>query len=174
MGVTSMAEAEPSPEALDQARKATVGAPQGNVNAQSHGLYRAKRALNELGLRGLDGRTTVAKELNLWRAEIAEDLGGMDMLSTAQLALLELAVKQKLLLDSIDAWILQQPSMVNKRKRALFPIVRERQVLADGLERYLSKLGLERVARPITSALDLVHAKTGDGAAGGGAVIDLK
>ena len=160
-----MTEASPPTEALDQDRKPAGGAPLGNVSAVSHGLYRAKRALAELGLRGLDGRTTVAKELSAWRSEIAEDLGGMDMLSTAQVALLELAAKQKLLLDSIDAWILAQPSMVNKRKRALFPIVRERQVLADGLERYLSKLGLERRVRPVVSAVAIVHEEKGDGVA---------
>jgi len=31
----------------------------------------------------------------------------------------ELAVKSKLMLDSIDAWLLKQPSLVNARKKTL-------------------------------------------------------
>jgi hypothetical protein len=55
-----------------------------------------------------------------------------------------LAVKSKLLLDSIDAWLLVQPSLINKRTRTLLPVVRERQALADALARYLGQLGLHR------------------------------
>jgi len=62
---------------------------------------------------------------------------------------IELAVRTKLLLDSIDAWLLVQPSLVNARKRALLPVVRERQALADALARYLGQLGLERRQRPV-------------------------
>jgi len=38
--------------------------------------------------------------------------------------------------------------MVDKRRRALLPIVRERQQLADALSRYLQVLGLERRSKP--------------------------
>jgi hypothetical protein len=53
-------------------------------------------------------------------------------------------VKSKLLLDAIDAWLLTQPTQINKRKRALLPVILQRQTLADGFTRYLSQLGLER------------------------------
>ncbi len=55
-----------------------------------------------------------------------------------------LAVNSKLLLDSSEAGLLTQPSLVNARKRALLPVVRERQSLADGFAKYMSMLGLER------------------------------
>ena len=55
-----------------------------------------------------------------------------------------MAVKTKLILHSIDVWLLQQPALIDKRKRALLPAVRERQALADALARYLAMLGLER------------------------------
>ena len=55
------------------------------------------------------------------------------------------------MLDSIDAWLLAQPSLVNKRKRALLPVVRERTQLADSLARHLSALGLERRGKPTQS-----------------------
>jgi hypothetical protein len=53
-------------------------------------------------------------------------------------------VKWKLLLDSIDAWPLTHSSLINKRKKALLPVVLQRQQLADGFARYMAQLGLER------------------------------
>ena len=38
-------------------------------------------------------------------------------------------------------------SLINKRKKSLLPVVKERQALADGLARYLAQLGLGRVAK---------------------------
>jgi hypothetical protein len=75
---------------------------------------------------------------------LVDDLGGEGNVSTQQQALIDLAVKSKLLLDSIDAWLLIQPTLINKRKKALFPVLIQRQQLADGFARYLSQLGLER------------------------------
>ena len=60
---------------------------------------------------------------------------------------MDLAVKTKLLLVSIDGWLLRRPALVNARKRALYPVVLKRQQLADALARYMTQLGLERKAR---------------------------
>ena len=57
-------------------------------------------------------------------------------MSTQKLALVDLAVKTKFMLDSIDNWILTQPSLINARRRALLPVVRERQQLSDALSKY--------------------------------------
>jgi hypothetical protein len=113
-----------------------------------------KSAIKVLGKRTIDQRTTLGKALAKWRGDLIEDLGGRESVSTQQEALVDLCVKSKLILDSIDAWLLTQPSLVNARKRALLPAVRERQQLADGLARYLSQLGLERK----TKTLDLANA----------------
>ena len=43
-----------------------------------------------------------------------------------------------------------QPSLINKRKKALLPVVLQRQQLADGFPRYLSQLGLERKVKTRT------------------------
>src|SRR2546421_1520651 len=48
-------------------------------------------------------------------------------LSTQERVLVDLAVTQKLLLGSIDSWLLVQPSLVNARKRAVLPVVKDRQ-----------------------------------------------
>jgi hypothetical protein len=120
--------------------------------SERHGLFSMKRAVRELGDRALDGRTSVAKALAEWKAELIDDLGGRQAISTQQNAIIDLAVKTKLMLDSVDAWLLTRSSIVDKRRRALLPIVRERQQLADAISRYLQVLGLERRSKP---AVDL-------------------
>ena len=112
-----------------------------------HGLTTLRRTVEALGGRLLDGRTTLAKQLAAWRADLVRDLGSD--VSTQQAAVVDLAVRTKMLLDSIDAWLLVQPSLVNARKRALIPVVKERQALADALARYMGQLGLERRAKPV-------------------------
>lgn len=112
--------------------------------SQRHGLTRLKAAVRGLGGRVVDRRTTLGKALTEWREELISDLGGTDAISAQELAVVDLAVRTKLLLESVDAWLLTQPSLVNERTRALLPVVRERQQLADGLSRHLQTLGLKR------------------------------
>ena len=76
-----------------------------------HGFYAMERTVRTLGARAIDGRSTVAKQLAAWRADLVRDLGGD--VSTQEAAVVDLAVKTKLLLDSIDAWLLTQPSLIN-------------------------------------------------------------
>lgn len=109
---------------------------------QRHGLTRLRAAVRTLGPRVLDKRTTLGKALASWKADLVRDLGGNP--STQQMALIELATRTKLLLDSVDAWLLVQPTLINRRRRSLIPAVQERQKLADGLVRTLGALGLER------------------------------
>lgn len=137
------------------------GAPKGNGNAYKHGLYTMKRAVIERGLRAIDGRSATGRALMQWRADLVRDLGGQEAVSTQQRALVDLAVKSKLLLDSVDAWLLIQPSLVNRRKKSLLPVVRERQQLADGLARYLGQLGLEKKIRQKTLA-EILAGEDGD------------
>ena len=111
---------------------------------ERHGLTTLKRAVRELGGRTIDGRTSVGKALQEWRAGLIADLGGRDAISAQQEAILDLAVKTKLLVDSIDAWLLTRPTLINARRRAVLPAVLQRQQLADALARYMVQLGLAR------------------------------
>ena len=115
---------------------------------RKHGLTVLERAVNTLGNRVIDRRTTTGRALAKWRADLIQELGGD--VSTQQSALVDLCVRSKLLIDSIDAWLLVQPSLVNARKKSLLPVVKERQALADGLARYLAQLGLQRVVKTQT------------------------
>ena len=80
--------------------------------------------------------------MSTWKPELREgrpaDLGGAAAVSTQQAQVVDLAVKTKLLLDSVYAWLLTQRSLVNVRRRALFPVAKERTQLADALARYLN------------------------------------
>src|SRR5262245_42117587 len=87
----------------------------------THGITRLKEAVNGLGNRLIDKRTVTGKALALWRQDLIDDLGGN--VSTQQLAVIDVAVKNKLLLDSIDTWLLTQPTLINKRKKAVLPAV---------------------------------------------------
>jgi hypothetical protein len=126
------------------------------VANETHGMTVLKRALDEVASRGgkvIDTRTRVGKALMAWRAQLVEDLGG-EQLSTQQQALIDISVRTKLLLDSVDAWLLRQPSIIDKRRRQLFPVVQQRTALADALARYLGSLGLARVAKQMPRLSD--------------------
>jgi hypothetical protein len=118
-----------------------------------------KRAVNTIGNRLIDRRTVTGRALAKWRKDLIQDLGGD--VSTQQSAIVDLAVKSKLLLDSIDTWLLNQRSLVNYRKKAVLPAVMQRQQLADGLAKYLSMLGLERKVKEQTLA-DYIASAYGD------------
>jgi hypothetical protein len=158
--------ADPAESGGQSRRVHRAGPPKGNVNARKHGLNTLKKAFSQLGSRALDGRSQASVAIRRWRAELIADVGGDDAVSTQQLAIIDLAGKQKLLLDSIDTWLLSQPSLINARKRSVIPVVLQRQALADGLAKYLSQLGLQRrhKVKSLQEILSADHADdTGDG-----------
>jgi hypothetical protein len=115
---------------------------------QQHGLHTLKRRLKVSGLAGIDGRSVAARELLRWRRELEADLGGAAVISAQMAAVIDLAATSKLLLDSVDRYLLELPCLVNKKRRAVYPVVLQRQQLADALSRYMAQLGLERRPRP--------------------------
>ena len=125
------------------------------------GINTLKGAVKALGARAIDKRTSMGKAISRWRSELVQDLGGPEAISTQQQVVIDLAVKGKLILDSVDNWLLQQPSLINLRRRALLPVVTQRQQLADGLLRALEKLGLERKAKPVKSLAAHIEEKYG-------------
>jgi hypothetical protein len=79
----------------------TLKRPQKRRGYSGHGLVTLKAAVRSLGPRVIDKRTTLGKQLAAWRGDLIRDLG--DAPTTAQLAIVDVAVKAKLLLDSIDS-----------------------------------------------------------------------
>jgi len=133
---------------------------------QKHGLTAMKRALMRLSSRALDGRYAVSKELKKWRDGVAQSLGGN--LSEQEDTILDICVRSKLMLDSIDAWLLTQDSLVNKRKKAVIPAVKDRKDLARDLVDTLKTLGIKQKPPPQKSLEQYVEEKYGSHADDGG------
>ena len=128
---------------------------------QTHGAKALKRVVQTLGSRTIDRRTAVGKALAAWRADLLADLGGIENVSTQERALVEEAVKTKLILDSVDAWLLRQPTLINKRARTVLPAVRDRQSLVNTLRGLLGDLGLSRRAKAALSLGEYLATKQG-------------
>ena len=108
-----------------------------------HGLNALKTRVEVRGLKALDRRTAVAKALIEWRKGLIADLGGDTNLSTAERTLVESATRNKLFLDHIDAHLMEQETLVHKRK-GIVMLLRDRQRVADSLQKTLMALGLKR------------------------------
>jgi hypothetical protein len=91
--------------------------------------------------------TPVGQVLAERRAGLVADLGGD--LTTAQHALIDLAIRQWALLEAVDGYLLQLPSPVDKRHRRVWPVVLDRSRLAAQLQATLLALGLERKPKPV-------------------------
>lgn len=122
------------------------GAQPGNSNARKHGLSTLQRRLSDAGLAKVDGRSALARARADWMNEVRTARGGD--LSPSEEALLEAASVTWVLLSSVDAWLLEQPSLVNRRRRELLPVVQQRASLVRNLRELLGDIGLKRVPPP--------------------------
>jgi hypothetical protein len=129
------------------------------------GLNALKARVKVRGLAAIDGRTVAARALLDWQRHLVTDLGGEAAISAQQRALVEVATRSKLYVDHLDAFLMEQRSLVNARRKAVLPVLRERQTLADSLARILGQLGLERRQAPAKS-LQAVIAEIQAGKAG--------
>lgn len=136
--------------------------PSKSTEKQQHGQYTLARALRTVSNQDgwLESLGEVGEALKVWRDSLIADLGGDENISAMERSIIELATKTHLLLVSVDRFLLEQPSLVNKSKRQLFPVVLQRQQLADALARYMAQLGLKRRSRPMGTLQDLL-AKSG-------------
>ena len=124
-----------------------------------HGLHALKKRLKVDGLNALDRRCSAVKALLAWKRGLIADLGGAENISASKMTLLDMAARTRLLLENIDAYILMLPSIVNKKKRCVIPVVQQREQLAASLASLLQRLGLERQARPVKSLAEYVAEK---------------
>jgi hypothetical protein len=127
------------------------------------GYWAAKHALAKFGSHVIDGRSRVAHALDQFRDELIRDLGGPAGVSTQQRVIIDLAVRTHLMVQSLDNYLLSLGSLVNRRKRALWPVARERTALADSLAKYMAMLGLQRREAPVKSLQEYVAEKYGAG-----------
>jgi len=95
--------------------------------------------LIDLGSRAIDGRSSVGVALRKWKEDLVNDLGGKHAISTWQETLIEMAARSKIMLDSIDNWILGQQTLVDSRKKTVLSAVQQRKKIADGLLRLMKE-----------------------------------
>jgi hypothetical protein len=111
------------------------------------------------GLAVIDRRTSAARELLQWRSQFLVDLGGEESVSSQKRALVETACRTIAPINHIDAYLMSLPSIVNKTKKTVYPIVMQRQSLCDSLSRLLGRLGLERIPKPVPSLAEYIASK---------------
>ncbi len=96
------------------------------------GVYTLKRAVQVLGSRAMPSpHTALGRALREWRESLVADLGGPDSVTTQQLALVDTAVRSKLLVDSVDAYVLGMPSPI------IDPCVSNRNLRAQNTHYFL-------------------------------------
>src|SRR5438093_10170925 len=71
-----------------------------------------------------------------------------------------LAVRTKLL-DSVDSYVLSMPSAVNRQRRCLHPMVRERQALVNQLQTILPTSAWSAARSPVADLVLLLGAADG-------------
>jgi hypothetical protein len=110
----------------------------------------------------IDGRSRVAHALDEFRDDLIRDLGGAEAISQQQRVIVDLVVRTHLMVQSLDNYLLTLGSLVNRRKRALWPVVRERTALADSLAKHLAMLGLEKKQPPEKKLHEYIADPVGD------------
>jgi hypothetical protein len=128
-----------------------------------HGHIALSNALKTVGNQDgwVESLGDVGEALKAWKAAIIDDLGGENEISATQLCVIELATKTHLMLSSIDRFLLEQKSLINKSRKQLFPVVLQRQSLADALSGYMKQLGMKKKVKPPISLSDYLGGTKG-------------
>jgi hypothetical protein len=69
------------------------------------------------GLVAVDKRGASARLLVDWRRDLVADLGGESAVTAQQRALVEVITRTKLYVDHLDAFLMAQRSLVNKKNK---------------------------------------------------------
>jgi hypothetical protein len=130
-------------EQIEEKRK--PGAPAGNENPKKANVTKLKAALKAVPLTAIDRRTTLGAEVFRRREQILSDKGGAENVSELMLDLIDRYLRSTILLESIDSFLFQQTTLVNRKKKSLLPLVQQRTQLVDSSLRLAQAIGLERV-----------------------------
>jgi hypothetical protein len=118
-----------------------------------HGLNAPMARIKLRGFGAIDRRTAAAREHLALRRELANAVGGEADLTPQVRKLIDLVARASLLLDHIDAWLFQQPRLVNARAKTVLPILVQRQAIADHLVRLLDRLPVMAEAPSVDRAV---------------------
>ena len=116
---------------------------------QKSGLYCRPTRLEDLP-------PEVAEARRERRDALVTQLGGPEEITPSQSALVDLVVSAAMQLDSVDAFLLTLPSLVDKRNRRCWQVVRDRAALSAHLHSLLVTLGLRRRPKRVQALTDYV------------------
>lgn len=120
------------------------------ATSTTHGLGVLKQAVKALGARVLDGRTTLAKELEAERRELIQALGGPTEVSPQEMSLIRMISEKRIRRRIAAQWALLNPDkLFDRRKRSFAPLALQLEQLEESEARLLEKLGLKRRAKLI-------------------------
>ena len=122
-------------------------------------LRALKRRIAIRGLSVVDRRWAGAKALFAWRDELLSAIGGEADASPQKKALVEMCTRTKLYVDHLDSYLMELSTLVNRRKKTVWPVLRERQQLCDSLAKMLVQLGLERQAKKVPTLQEYLLTK---------------
>jgi hypothetical protein len=121
------------------------------------GAYAVRQAISAKGLAGID--TELARELGTVRDAYAADLGGE--LTTGQATLLEALLGQLAILRAIDTALGERPDwIVNRRRRELSRLAKDRAGVAGRVKDICAALGLERRAREVPTLTEYLRIRS--------------
>lgn len=107
----------------------------------------------------LNKRDPHVRQLLALRDDIITSRGGHDALTPQALAIIDIVLKEMILLGHIDMYLLSLDSIINRRRKSLLPIVRERMSVADSLIKHLSVIGLGKVAPQVIDLAAFIAAE---------------
>ena len=82
-----------------------------------------------MSLLNISRKTALGREIVEKADRIYVDRGGKENCSELHQDLVSRYTITELLIQSVDSWLLTQPSLINKSKRSLLPIIAERNKL---------------------------------------------
>jgi hypothetical protein len=138
--------------------KRVRGAQPGNRNARKHGHHSRKVKLTDVGLMDISQQNGPGRLIAQKAEAIFHDGGGRENFSELKQDLVSRYLITELLIQSLDRWLLEQKSLVNRRKKAAFPILAERSRLTETSLKLAQAIGLDRRAAPVIETCPVCRA----------------
>jgi hypothetical protein len=135
----------------------------GQETLKRHRLNATMARIKVRGLSVIDKRSLAARAMLEWKAQLIEDLGGEEAISAQERALVELATRSRLIVEHLDAFLLSQKSLIDRRKRSVYPVVQARNSAANALVNHLCALGLGKREKPVKSLAEYIAERESKG-----------
>src|SRR5262245_19823128 len=133
------------------------GSPVGNKNAERHGHYKRKLKLNAASFDDLNFSSAGGEQLRERYRELLKHCGGEQHVSAVTRRIIERVCFTEYQLDCLDLYLVQLgPRIINRRKRTLIPIVRERDALVGTLTKLYDQIGLDPRRPPAPTLAEYV------------------